>query len=529
MAVLEVVVPVGGIGRHLDNDSPNYEFAPGLLLAVALAYDSLAGPDSVRDAGGVLSPDFTRMRPRLAVGWREEENGDWLVDLRPGLASHAGNEWTAQDVAWGFEKAAAQGVMAWWRINGVVGVQRVEVTGRYQLRFHLRAPYETFPNWLLSAPPYTVDSTAIQQNVTDQDPWGLEWLDTHVAGWGPYALADMTSEHMLFEARPDYWAGPPDPARLDVRAFPDRRAALDLVTENLPVVLLGTDPDETAALLRADDLTVLRTWAGHASVEIDFTSPPFDDIRVRHALALATPYEQIRADGLLGMARPWNGPVKGISQWYPDAPIPYGHQPARARELLAQAGYGDGLASDFHLEPQPASQRIAAILAQAWRNIGVELTLQDVTQAPEGWLPPLFLRLDCGHNLSEPVYDISHDYAAMNPLLPLPGGPPQVGNWRPRWNKNPAVLDQLADLLVTTDRAVRRRKFDQLQRSIIDFGSTIFLAETQQVTVASQHVPPALLAPHSRLYQATNYQNPKPDYYLPARPPTVAPTVAFAR
>ena len=108
MAEPEVVVPVGGIGRHLDNDSPNYEFAPGLLLAVALAYDSLAGPDSVRDAGGVLSPDFTRMRPRLAVGWREEENGDWLVDLRPGLASHTGNEWTAQDVAWGFEKAAAQ-------------------------------------------------------------------------------------------------------------------------------------------------------------------------------------------------------------------------------------------------------------------------------------------------------------------------------------------------------------------------------------------------------------------------------------
>jgi peptide/nickel transport system substrate-binding protein len=137
MAVPEVVVSVG-IGRNLDNDSPNYEFAPGLLLVVALAYDSLTGPDAVRDAGGALSPDFTRMRPRLAVGWREEENGDWIVDLRPGLASHAGNEWTAEDVAWGFEKAVAQGVMASWRITGVVGVQRVEATGRYQIRFRCR-------------------------------------------------------------------------------------------------------------------------------------------------------------------------------------------------------------------------------------------------------------------------------------------------------------------------------------------------------------------------------------------------------
>jgi hypothetical protein len=91
MAVPEVVVPVRGIGRNLDNDSPNYEFAPGLLLVVALAYDSLTGPDAVRDAGGVLSPDFTRMRLRLAVGWREEENGYWIVDLRPAIDRHWGS------------------------------------------------------------------------------------------------------------------------------------------------------------------------------------------------------------------------------------------------------------------------------------------------------------------------------------------------------------------------------------------------------------------------------------------------------
>jgi ABC-type transport system substrate-binding protein len=515
----EVVIPVGGIGQRLDNDSPDYTFSPGLLLAVALAYDSLAGPEVTVDADGVLSPDFRRMRPRLAVGWREEDNGDWVIDLRPGLVSQAGNEWTAEAVAWGFEKAIAQGVMASWRLAGVVGVQRVEVTSRHQVRFCLRAPYETFPNWLLSGPPYTVDSTEVRRHATAADPWGLEWLDGHVAGWGPYALTGVDSDHMLFDARPEYWAGLPAAARLDVRALPDRRTALNMIKESRPVVLLGTDPDETVALMRDQDLTVLRTWAGHASVEIDFTSPPFDDIRVRQALALATPYERIRADGLLGMARPWNGPVKGVSQWYPDSPIPYTHQPARARRLLAKAGHGEGLTSDFYVEPHPASQRIAAIIAQAWREAGVDLVFRDITDAPQGWLPPLSLRMECGHNLSEPVYDIAHDYAAMNPLLPLPGGPPHVGNWRPRWNKNPAILAQLADLLTTTDRSARRQKFDQLQRDIVEFGSSIYLAEMQQVTIANQHVPGSLLAPGARLFQATSYQNPRADNYLPPRPP----------
>jgi ABC-type transport system substrate-binding protein len=515
-----VLLPVGGVSSRLDNDSPDYAFSPGLLLTVALAYDSLAGPSVTVDADGVLSPDYRQMQPRLAVSWQEQENGDWLVSLRPGLTSHAGNEWTAEDVAWGFDKAIAQGVMASWRIAGVVGVEKVEVVSRYQARFRLRAPYETFPNWLLSGPPYTVDSAAIRPNATAADPWGLEWLDGHVAGWGPYALTELDSEHLQFEARSDYWAGEPETQSIDVRAVADRRTALALIREDRPVVLLGTDPDETAALLREDDLTVLRTWASHASVEIDFTLPPFDDVRIRHALALATPYDRIRAEGLLGMARPWNGPVKGMSQWYRETPIPYAYEPQDARRLLAEAGYGDGLAADFYLEMQPAAQRIAAIIGRAWKDVGVELTFRDVSGAPEGWLPPLWLRLECGHNLSEPVYDLAHDYAAMNPLLPLPGGPSHVGNWCPRWTKNPAILAQLAELLTTKDRGSRRRQFDQLQDDIITFGSSIFLAEMQQVTVANRKVPKSLLAPDSRLYQATNYQNPKAEYYLPARPPT---------
>ena len=525
----EVVLPIGGIGQRFDNDSPDYVFSPDIYLVLALSYDSMAGPEANVDADGVISPDFTRMRPRLAVDWHEEESGDWVVELRPGQVSHAGNELTADDLVWGFDKAVAQGVMAAWRFAGVIGVERVEAIGRHRARFCLRAPYETFPNWLLSVSPNNVDSTEVRSHATVSDPWGLTWLDEHVAGWGPYRLAEMDREHLLFEARPQYWAGLAEPRMIDVRAFDCRRDAVNLLKESRPVVILGTDPDETAALMSDDDLMVLRTWAGHVSVEIDFTQPPFDDIRVRHALALATPYERVRAEGLLGMARPWRSPVKGTSQWYLDSPLPYSYRPAAARQLLSEAGLGGGLSCDFFVERQPSCERIASIIGQAWREVGVELIFRDISEAPEGWLPPLSLRTECGHNLTEPLYDIAHDYAAMNPLLPLPGGPTHVGNWRPRWNKNPAILNQFADLLVTTDRAARREKFDQLQRDIVAFGSSIFLAEMQQVTVANQHVPRALLAPHTRLFQATSYQNPRADNYLPPRPPSAVPTISFIK
>jgi ABC-type transport system substrate-binding protein len=524
----EVLIPIGRIGQRFDNDSPDYVFAPDIYMVLALAYDSMAGPGMTADPDGVMSPDYTRMHPRLALSWREEADGDWIVDLRPGLLSHAGNEWTADDVVWGFEKAQAQGVMAAWRLAGVVGVERVVAVSRHQVRFCLRAPYETFPNWLLSVSPNSVDSTEVARHATSGDPWGLAWLDSHVAGWGAYRLAGMTADYLSFAARPDYWGGLAEVTDIRVRAVGDRQTALNLLTEDTPVVVFGADPDETAALMGQDDLSILRTWAGHASVEIDFTMPPFDDVRVRHALALATPYDRVRADGLLGMSRPWLSPVKGISQWHLDVPLPYSYRPADAKALLAGAGFGTGLGGEMYIERQPASERMAAIIGAAWREVGVELVFRDLADAPDGWLPPLSLRLECGHNLSEPVYDIAHDYAAMNPLLPLPGGPAHVGNWRPRWNKNPAILGQFAEFLTTTDRISRRQKFDQLQHDIVAFGSSIFLGEMQQVTVANRHVPGSLLAPESRLFQATSYQNPRAENYLAPRPPVLHSAISYA-
>jgi peptide/nickel transport system substrate-binding protein len=509
-------VPVGRIGGRLDNDAADYVFAPDTYLTLALAYDSLAAPTARPDADGVLQPDYRAMQPRLATGWSEQPNGDWIVTLRPGVLSHAGNELTAADLAWTLDRATAQGVMGCWRWREVVGVERIEVIDRHALRYRLRAPYPTFPNWLLSVSPNIVDSTAVKAAATPQDPWSVGWLNRHVAGFGAFDLKAMDAGHLRFESRDGHWQGRPDTAGVEVRKVATRGEAIRLLDEPRPVVLVGLDPDETAALLKREDLTVVRTWAGHVSVEVDFTLPPFDDIRVRQALACATPVDRIIRDGLLGQGRPWRSPVKSISQWYSDAAWDFAYDPVRARRLLAEAGHADGFASDFYAAQRGDSLRMAGVIAEAWREVGVELTLRDLGQAPAGWLPPLFLRTECAHNLSEPVYDIVHDYAAMNPIFPLPGGPPNVGNWTPRWKKNDAAIGRIGRLLCECDAHSRRRQFDELQAWLTRFSSSIFIAEGQQVMAANRHVPASLTAPQSRFYQALNHQNCTTGY-LPER------------
>jgi ABC-type transport system substrate-binding protein len=432
-----------------------------------------------------------------------------------GLRSHAGNEWTADDLVWVFEKALAGGVMAAWRWRDVVGVTGITAVGRHSVRFSLRSPYPTFPNWLMSVSPNMVDATEIRRHATAADPWGVGWLDEHVAGYGPYQLDELTDEHLLFSARAGYWGTAPGAARVEVARWSDRADAIAQLRHRRPALVCGTDPDETAILLADSDLQVVRTWGGHVSVEIDFTEAPFDDLRVRQALALATPSAQIRAEGLLGMARPWRSPVKGLSQWYANAAADR-YDPQQARDLLAAAGHGTGIAADLYLERLPYCERIAGLIAAAWAQAGIEVTLRDLGQAPAGWLPPLSLRTECGHNLTEPVYDIAHDYAAMNPLLPLPGGPGHVGNWRPRWKKNPEALRRLGDVLTAPDGERKRQLTVDLQHYLAGFGSSVFIAEMQQVIAANRQVPAAMIGPDSRFVHALGYQNPTSNY-LPRR------------
>jgi ABC-type transport system substrate-binding protein len=511
-----ILVPVGAIGQKLDNDDPDYVFAPDLYMTLALAYDSLAAPQVSLGSDGILQPSYEKMQPRLAVGWEEQPNGDWIVRLRPGVSSHACNELSAENIAWVYDKIDAQGVMAAWRWRQVVGVERVEAIDHRTLRYYLRNPYPTFPNWLLSVSPNMVDSTAIRANSTAEDPWGIAWLNKHVAGFGAYGLTEMDAEHLSFEPRIGHWTSPPD-APLEVRKVATRSEALGLLDEARPVVLAGLTPDETVRLLPRDDLTLMRTWAGHISVEIDFTLAPFDDIRVRHALAFATPTAEIIADGLLGQGRAWRSPVKSISQWYSEDAWHYDFDIARARALLKEAGHGNGLRSDFYVASRPDSLRMAEIIVAAWRQAGIELVLRDLAEAPPGWLPPLFLRTECGHNLSEPIYDIAHDYAAMNPIFPLPGGPPHVGNWAPRWKKNDAATESFGALLCECDRNEKRRRFSELQSWLTDFGSSVFIAEGHQSIVGNRHVPKKLLSPQDRFFQALNHQNCTTGY-LPSTP-----------
>jgi ABC-type transport system substrate-binding protein len=519
-------IPVGSINHQFDNDDPHAVHGrggrSGTYLLLALCYDTLAGPSHSASSDGILTQDVTRMRPRLAESFEELTDGSWVVRLRPGIKSHAGNELTAESIRWAFEKAFALVTLGSWRwgqIAGVPDAEHVEPTDRHTLRFRLRKPNPYLPAFFFSSTPMIVDASEVASHASPSDPWAVGWLDEHVAGFGAFSLEDATEERMLFRARADYWAGKPPVSDILVDLIESRAEALDLLDKDDPVLLLGLSCDEMSQLKRRTDTRLIGTWAGHTSLEMGYHRPPFDDIRVRHALSFATPYNEVVQKGFLGFARSWRTPMKNYTPWATDRFWKYETSLERARELLADAGYAGGFQTWLYTPQRRDLLRVAEILKAAYARVGIEIELRDTGLAPAGWVPPLHLRAECAHNMTEPLYDLAHDYAAINPIIPAPGGHVGAPNWLPRYIGSRTLEDSYRAALLAETKEEREQRCVTLQREIIDFAPCVFLAENMQFHAASAACDPWVADLDNNLMQRTLWQVSNSNYLSPIRQP----------
>jgi peptide/nickel transport system substrate-binding protein len=512
-------IPLSSINPQLDNDVPNYiPGSPATYLILSLCYDTLAGPSVRPDRDGIISPDFLEMKPRLVESFGENPDSTWWIRLKKGILSHWGNELTAESIKWGFQKAFAvnnTGCWRWGQIAGLENAESVEILDKYTLRYTLRSPNPHFPAYLFFATPSIVDATEVSRHASDQDPWAMEWLAQNVAGFGAYALTDLNDDRMVLKSRKEYWAGESPVPNIVVERTESRTQALKLLSGPDPVFLAGVRCDEIREIEGNSGVRLTGTWAGHASVEINYHTPPFDDIRVRHALSFATPYNEVIKDGFLGLARPWKSPIKTFTAWYTDKAWTYDTDVARAKKLLSEAGYADGFETTLYVPQRPEMLRTAAILQRAYGRIGVKIEIENLDTTPKGWMPPLHLRTECAHNLTEPLYDLAHDYAPFDPILPAPGGPVGVGTWLPRYAGDRNLEDMYRDTLLAPTKQSRKERCVALLNSIVEFAPCIFLAETPLFNASNDKAHPWTSDYNNRLVQQTLFQNSNSRYLSP--------------
>ena len=357
---------------------------PGTQNIVTQVYEGLTAYARSVDADGVGRLDFTRVVPHLAESWTVTPDGRvYQFRLRPGVRSFFGNEMTAADVVWGWEKSIAQKRTGLF-IASVTGVEKIEALDRYDVRFTLRAPSQVFLHLLTNYVPAIYDSTEVRRHATADDPWALKWIDANTAGFGAYHMESVRQgEQAVFVANPNYFGGVPHYKRVIYREIPSGAARYQLLLAGQAQWIEELTHKQVAEMRRDRRVKVVGVeGTAMASVRMNTRFKPFDDVRVRRAFALATDYDGINTAVFEGLATRPRGIVPPIIPGHLAALPLVEPDVARARALLAEAGFANGL--DVTLEYAGLEWWEEGIAIQMQRSLaaaGIRVTPKRITDA----------------------------------------------------------------------------------------------------------------------------------------------------
>ena len=411
----EILILAEDVPAGLNYDGPAAAI-PSSQQGMVTLLEPLVGYADGETIGGVTLPDFETFEGRLAESWDfDTDSLTWTFNLRQGVSGCGGATFDADDVMYTFQRAKSVSGAApiGWFLSNVASIHGFgpEVFGDDAAAKELGDSIvkvddytvqirQAEPNALL-LPVLTIfgllifDKEIMEDNATEADPWSHDYVNNIGApGFGGYCLESWAkNEQITYSAFPDYYRGAPDATRVSVRRVPQSSNRLVVLRSGQADLVTGLTPREFNSLTDVDGVTVAGvTGNENLFIHMNFDVAPFDNIKLRQAIAHAIPFEQIIAAGYFGEATQWEGFVPSTYPGYtPSAGFSY--NPDKARTLLAEAGYPDGagldaFADSFALsyvsEKESTLGPIVNVIQTALREVGIPATLDPIPQTQYG-------------------------------------------------------------------------------------------------------------------------------------------------
>jgi peptide/nickel transport system substrate-binding protein len=315
------------------------------------------------------------LAPSLAQSWSAAEDGlSYEFVLRPGVKFHNGDPVTAADVKFSFERY--RGTSHDLLQNRVAAI---ETPDPQRVRFQLKGPWPDFLTFYGSA---TGAGWIVPKRYVEKV--GDDGFKKAPIGAGPYKFVSFTpGVELVMEANEQYWRKVPAVRRLVFRAIPDgstRLAALKGGEVDLVYWISGELAEE---LQRTPGLTLKRVHTAPFWVyfpEQWDPGSPWHDQRVRLAASLAIDRKTINEASTFGQSRlTGNAFVPAYFEYYWQPPEPI-YDPAKARQLLAEAGHSDGFdAGAFYTDA--AFANVGEAVVNGLREAGIRATLRPIERA----------------------------------------------------------------------------------------------------------------------------------------------------
>lgn len=354
-----------------------------------ICYDRLMTFGSRKLADGTLTYDYTKLEPELAESWQTASDGTSVsFKLRRDAKFHDGTPVTARDVKWSFDRAVSVGGFPTFQMKAgsLEKPEQFVVVDDNTFRVDfLRKDKMTMTD--LAVPvPSIFNAALVRKHITEKDPWGLEWTKANVAGGGAYRVESWKPGQEIIYARFDDWKSGPLPRmrriiQRDVPSAGNRRALLekgdiDMTYEMPPKDFLEMSQEKGNVRVISTPIENALWYLG-----MNVTRPPFNNPKVRQAVAFAIPYERIMDNAMYKRAtRMWgagaNKPARAA--W----PIEHGYRYdiPMARKLMKEAGAENGFETtlSFDLGQGTVSEPACILIQESLALIGIKCAINKI-------------------------------------------------------------------------------------------------------------------------------------------------------
>lgn len=350
----------------------------GLRFVGNQLYDGLTRFDLTQ---GTSVPQIV---PDLAESWTANSDlTEWTFKLRPGVTFHDGTPWNADAAIFNLERYIDTGTDHYYpdlnaqgglSISGIDSFSKVD---DLTITIKTKGPWSYLPNDLATV--YFGSPTAIKK-------LGNEQFGQNPVGTGPFQFVSLErGQQLTMKANENYWNGRPKVDEVILRPIPDATARVAALRSG-EVNWIEVPPPDDVPALSGEGFQVLTNSYDHVWPWVyNTTKAPFDDPKVREALNWAIDRDSLVKNILNDTAEPALQIAPHANNAYRADNDIYGFDPAKAKALLAEAGYPDGFTMTLsyptsgsgNMVPTPMNTALQADLAK----IGVKVELKPVEWA----------------------------------------------------------------------------------------------------------------------------------------------------
>jgi len=324
-----------------------------------------------------LKPDFS-VGPELATSWHYENDGQRLVlNLKPGVKFHDGTPVDADAVKWNLEWRMDPAAKSKQKQGLLDLIKQITVVDPTTVAIDLKIQSPVLLGMLAIREGYVESPTAAKKAGDD--------FGGHPVGSGPFIFKEwVRGNRVVMERNPNYWE--------EGKPYLDK-----IILQNVSGSVVGIQRLQTGEIdlipqltiqdsLQIQNLPGIKVSEAPAnrwySMQWQVDKPPFDNLKLRQAVAYAIDRKQLVDIVMLGKAPIANSPTPPGLWWYsPDVKYPYEHNPDKARALLKEAGYPNGIQFDLAITEDAPDSQISQVVQDQLKAVGITANLKPVSSS----------------------------------------------------------------------------------------------------------------------------------------------------